>query len=265
MIFCAEKRTEETRMSEILSLFSSAGGIGKSTFAYHLSRMLAKKGKKVLLLDAAFATASLDVLAGKAEQVVYTLSDVANELCDPLRAALPLTEGDALLLFPASPGEEFTGKMLAHAVRKMASLHADFIIIDALLSQFEELRAVSDKTWLLTDPRPSSLRSAEAIAAAYESFDSFLLTFASFSYEGVQREATVIDIVDRVALPLFGVLPYTPSLRIESNVERRCAYQKALTNILCRLLGEKIPLLKGVPLEGMSRRYYIERMAKADT
>ncbi len=249
-------------MAKVLSLFSSVGGIGKSTFAYHLALTLSKHGQKVLLLDASPVSASLDVLSGVGEQVVYTLSDVANGLCEPSRAALPLCDDDSLCLFPSVPGEELTGKLLAASVRKMAEQMADIIIIDAALSQFEDLKGVTDKALLLTDPRPSSLRSAEALVSAFEGFDSFLLTFASFSYEGVQREEPIIDMVDRVALPLFGVLPYTPRLRTVSGIPCRSPYESALRNIARRLLGETVPLLQKVALEGMSRRYYIERAAK---
>lgn len=258
--FCAEKRTEERRMPKVISLFSPVGGIGKSTFAYHLALSLSDKGKKVLLLDAS-SSPSLDFLADVGEEVVYTLSDVAKELCPLSRAALPLKADGTLSFVPSLLGEPLTGQMISSALRRDMDEGADIIILDADISQAEDARAFSSQTILLTDLRESSLRSAEA-AASGGAFDAFLLTFASFSYEGVQREAPVIDVVDRVSLPLCGILPYAPVLRTVRAIPRRTPYAKALENVASRFAGEEVPLLKGVTLDGMTRRYYIERAAK---
>ncbi len=250
-------------MAKVLSLFSPAGGIGKSTLALHLAQVLAENGKKVLLIDASPLSPSLDILAEVAERVVYTLSDIANGFCDPARASLALDAEGSLSLLPLAAGEDLTEGRLARAVRAaVKALSPDLAIIDAAPSLYDDARAVSDTVLLLTDLRPASLRSAEAFVSAHEGIDRFLLTRASFSYEGCQSETPVIDTVDRVSLPLLGVLPYTPRLRAVGGIPQRSPYGSALHNVAKRLLGEEVPLLSGVTLEGMSRRYFIERQAK---
>ncbi len=250
-------------MAKVLSLFSPTGGIGKSTLALHLAQVLAKNGKRVLLIDASPLSPSLDILADVAEQVVYTLSDIANGFCDPARASLSLDADGKLSLLPLAAGEDLSEGSLARAVKEaVKALSSDFVIIDASPTLYDDARAVSDTVLLLTDLCPASLRSAEAFVSAHEGIDRFLLTRASFSYEGCQRETPVIDTVDRVSLPLLGVLPYTPRLRTVGEIPQHSPYERALYNIAKRLLGENVPLLSGVTLEGMSRRYFIERQAK---
>ena len=252
-------------MQRILTLCSPTGGIGKSTLALHLSQMLAKDGKKTLLVDASPLSPSLDILAGVGERVVYTLSDIANGLCSPSRAALALDGEGPLSLLPLSAGETLTDGQLADAVKRaVKELSPDFTVIDVSPSLFEGARTVSDTVLLMTDPRPASLRSAEAFSSAHEGIDRFILTRASFSYEGCQGEISVIDAVDTVSLPLLGVLPYTPRIRTAEGIPPRSPYEQALKNIKKRLLGEDVPLLSGVTLEGMSRRYFIERQSKAE-
>ena len=38
-------------MSKIISIFNNKGGVGKTTFVYHLAYALEAMGKKVLLVD----------------------------------------------------------------------------------------------------------------------------------------------------------------------------------------------------------------------
>lgn len=35
----------------IISVFNNKGGVGKTTYMYHIAHVLAKKGKRILLVD----------------------------------------------------------------------------------------------------------------------------------------------------------------------------------------------------------------------
>ena len=251
-------------MPKIITLLSAVGGIGKSTLALHLAQALAHLEKKTLLIDASTAPA-LDLLLGVGEGVVYTASDVANGLCSAFRAVLSKEEMPLVSLLPAAVGEELDDAMLSEVIRGVKAETAfDFIIIDAAPTMYAAAGQLSDTVLLLTDPRESSLRAAESYASLSDELDFFVLTFASFSREGVEREPSLIDIVDQLSLPLLGVLPYTPRIRTVYGIPHRSAYEAALSNLARRLTGEKIPLLKGVPLEGMDRRTFIERQGKKE-
>ena len=256
--------TEEKERPRIIALLSPVGGIGKSTLALHLAQMLARREKKTLLIDAS-ASAALDLLLGVGESVVYTATDVANGLCSAFRAILEREGMPLVSLMPAAVGEPLGEAMLPEVVKGIkAETSFDFIVIDAAPSLYTDVKTVSDTVILLTDPRESSLRAAEAYASLCGEIDFFALTFASFSREGAEREACVIDMVDQLSLPLIGVLPYTPRIRTVDGIPHRSAYEAALFNLSSRLMGERVPLLKGVPLEGMDRRAFIERQGKKE-
>lgn len=250
-------------MPSVVTLLSPVGGIGKSTLSLHLAQQLAGWGKRTLLIDVSGSAPVLDIMLGVDESMIYSLTDVAKGLCSLSHALLSPASLPLLSLLPAAVGDEPDDGMLALALKEARGCSEfDYMIVDAAKEIYTTVRACSDQVILLTDPRPSSLRASEAYASFAEDVDSFILTYASFSREGVEREDSIVDIADQLSLPLLGVLPYAPMLRTLSGIPRSSPYAVALDNVTRRIMGERIPLLKKVPLEGMSRRYYIERRGK---
>jgi len=68
-------------MGKIVAVHSYKGGTGKTLLSINLSAMLAKRGKKVVLLDLDFRAPSLSMLL-KTEKVEYWLNDYLNGICD---------------------------------------------------------------------------------------------------------------------------------------------------------------------------------------
>jgi chromosome partitioning protein len=99
---------------KIISLFNNKGGVGKTTFLFHVGHVLAERGKKVLMVDCdsqcnLTAYALLDKAIEKAweeggnsiyrsiEPVARGLGDIRNRAPSQLRANLHLVPGDLLL------------------------------------------------------------------------------------------------------------------------------------------------------------------------
>lgn len=75
---------------QVIAVTSGKGGVGKTSVAVNLSLALAKRGRRVVLLDGDLGLANIDVLLGLTPK--YTLADLIDDRC-----AL----SDVLLLGPA--------------------------------------------------------------------------------------------------------------------------------------------------------------------
>lgn len=260
-------------MARIITLVSAEGGVGKSTFCASLAFDLAKKGKRVLLVDLTPSAPALDVLLGVDESVVYTVKDVAEETLMPKKALISLAADskekgkENILLAPLVPSVMEEGEGVAKAVCSLTeAAKADVTLVDAASALYPSLFSVSDKRILVTDTREISLRAAEAFVQAHISCappSAFLLTRAPRVRERILKDEPLLDIIDRLSLSLLGVLPYSELVR-DGGLLTKKRYAKepfvrAVGNVAERLLGNAVPLLHGIKLEGISRRFFIER------
>ena len=114
------------------------GGVGKTTSAIHVGAALARRGKRVLLIDADSSMNATRVLAGK-QEFPYSLADVVLGDIAPGDAVIPTSE-EGLFLLPASAkfanfvtrAQEVNPaapQLVLH--RKLAGLKGyDFVILD---------------------------------------------------------------------------------------------------------------------------------------
>src|SRR3989339_1913729 len=70
------KQNISTKTAKIITITSGKGGVGKTNIAINLATSLSEMGQKVVILDADFGLANIDVLFGIIPQ--YTLVDVIH-------------------------------------------------------------------------------------------------------------------------------------------------------------------------------------------
>src|SRR5512138_2127179 len=115
----------KARGPKILAVTSGKGGVGKTNVVANLSVSLSEMGKKVVVLDADFGLANLDVLLGLTPR--YHLGHVlfGNKTLSEIIVEAP----EGFRIIPASSGlqrlSELTAGQRSHLVESFANLDRD--------------------------------------------------------------------------------------------------------------------------------------------
>ena len=90
-------------MGAVTVITSGKGGVGKSTIATGLGSALARRGKRVLLIDGDAGLSCLDLMLDVAEERVYDISDVISGGAELSQAiySCPWQDGMYLLAAPS--------------------------------------------------------------------------------------------------------------------------------------------------------------------
>lgn len=158
----------ERRNARVITVTSGKGGVGKTNVTINLAIALSELGKRVIILDADFGLANIDVLFGIVPQ--YTLLDVIKDKKNIMEV---LTEGPRNTKFiSGGSGVEELVKLdrqkLARFVDNMSMLDrmADIIIIDTGAGLSENVMSfitAADEVLLVTTPEPTSITDAYAL------------------------------------------------------------------------------------------------------
>jgi flagellar biosynthesis protein FlhG len=258
---------------KIVAVTSGKGGVGKTNVVANLSVCLSELGKKVVVLDADFGLANLDVLLGLTPR--YHLGHVlyGNKTLTEVMVQGP----KGMRIIPASSGlqrmSELTLAQRNHLVESFANLDldTDYFIIDTaagisrnvihfLLSAHEvivvsapEPTAIVDayaiiKIILAEDPKKNIkilINSADSSEEAHEVFcqiNSVVKRFLNreIDYLGhVERDAHVPQAV-RNQMLVTHRFPNAPASRCFQDLARRMARQDSATPSTDGLVWEKL-------------------------
>ncbi len=212
---------------KVISVTSGKGGVGKTNISVNLACLLARAGKRVVLLDADLGLANVDVVLGLTpEKNLFHLFQEGAELADIL---LPTPYGFSIL--PAASG---VGEMLElHTGQKLDLLESmdamedevDFLIVDTGAGINENVLyfnlAVQERLLVLT-PEPTSLTDAYAlikVLKAEHDVDRFRVLVNMARTPKAAREvyaklhAACDHFLSGISLDLAGVVPFDPGVR----------------------------------------------------
>ncbi|MCL2355682.1 MAG: MinD/ParA family protein [Defluviitaleaceae bacterium] len=151
--------------ARIISIASGKGGVGKSNFSVNLAIQMRKLGKRVVIIDADFGLANVEILLGVAPG--YTIADVLNGTVD-IESALTIGPMGCMFLSGGSGMAaltELTDSQIMRLTDSFIQLDAlaDFIIIDTRAgisnAVVNFIRASSD-TIVVTTPDPTAIADA---------------------------------------------------------------------------------------------------------
>lgn len=156
------------RNARVITITSGKGGVGKSNVAVNLAVQMQKLGQRVLIFDADFGLANVEVMFGAIPK--YTLADVIYQ---GMSIRDIISEGPLGLGF-ISGGTgvaglgDLTQEQVHYLVQSLAELDqlADVIIIDTgagISNHVMEFVVASPEVLLITTPDPSSLTDSYSL------------------------------------------------------------------------------------------------------
>lgn len=223
-----QRNIENTR---VFTITSGKGGVGKSNMAVNLAVWFQKMGKRVIILDADFGLANVEVMFGTIPN--YNLSDLifgGKSIRDII------TKGPEGIGF-ISGGSGVIGlnnlskEQIAYLVRNLTMLNdlCDVLIIDTgagVSDQVLEFVLASPEVILVTTPEPSSLT------------DSYALMKALYNNPKFSKINTTVHLVAN---------------RVSSEQEGRAVYKK-ISSVVEKFLDGDVDFIGMVPQDSTLER-----------
>lgn len=154
--------------ARVITVTSGKGGVGKSSISVNLAIALSRLGNRVIVLDADFGLANVEVMLGIRPQ--YNLADLmfrGKTLTDII------TEGPENIGFISGGSgiqelTNLTKDQIVYLIQKLVELdeRADIIIIDTgagIADSVLEFVAASSEVLLVATPEPTSITDAYAL------------------------------------------------------------------------------------------------------
>lgn len=257
---------KEAQTTEIIVVTSGKGGVGKTTTSASLACGLARRGKRVAVIDFDIGLRNLDLVMGCERRVVYDFVNVINGDCTLKQALIKDKRIDTLFVLAASQTRDKDALSAEGVRRVLDGLTADgfdYIICDspAGIEKGAHLAMYyADRAIVVVNPEVSSVRDSDRILGLLASktqraekgaggvTEHLLLTRYSPKRVATGEMMSVGDVKEILGLDVIGVIPESPDvltasnagtpviLNAESDVAR--AYDDAVT----RMLGESVPL-----------------------
>ncbi len=253
-------------MTEIIVVTSGKGGVGKTTTSASLSSGLARKGKKVAVIDFDIGLRNLDLIMGCERRVVYDFVNVIQGDCTLKQALIKDKRQETLYILAASQTRDKDALTLEGVRKVLDELIAegfDYIICDspAGIEKGAHLAMYyADHAVVVVNPEVSSVRDSDRILGLLASKteraekgeggvkEHLLLTRYSPRRVAAGEMLSVADVKEILGLDVIGVIPESVEVLSASNagtpviLNEGTDVSQAYGDAVERLLGAELPL-----------------------
>ena len=253
-------------MTEIIVVTSGKGGVGKTTTSASLAVGLAKRGKKVAVIDFDVGLRNLDLIMGCERRVVYDFVNVIQGECTLKQALIKDKRLDTLFVLAASQTRDKDALSKEGVERVLGELGEDgfdYVICDSPAG-IEKGAALAmyfaDRAIVVVNPEVSSVRDSDRILGLLASktrraelgnggIEQFLL-LTRYNPERVAGGDMMglNDVKDILGIEVLGVIPESPCVLTASNagvpviLDGESAAGQAYDDAVARLSGEQRPM-----------------------
>src|SRR5512143_2049116 len=159
--------------SQVITVSSGKGGVGKTTAVANIAVALAAMGSKVVCIDGDIGLRNLDVVMGLENRIVYDIVDVIEGRCKLRQAMIRDKHLPELYLIPAAQTRDKNAVSPSDMVRLCNDLRpdVDFVMIDSpagIERGFRNAIAPADRVFVVTNPEVSAVRDADRVIGILE-------------------------------------------------------------------------------------------------
>ncbi|WP_399684584.1 septum site-determining protein MinD [Xenophilus sp.] len=252
-------------MAEIIVVTSGKGGVGKTTTSASLASGLARKGKKVAVIDFDVGLRNLDLIMGCERRVVYDFVNVIQGEASLKQALIKDKRFDNLFVLAASQTRDkdaLTKEGVEKVLKDLADDGFDYIVCDspagiekgAFLAMY-----FADQAVVVVNPEVSSVRDSDRILGLLASktrraengervAEHLLLTRYSPARVESGEMLSVTDVEEVLGLKTIGVIPESGDVLNASNkgepviLDLESTAGQAYDDAVARLMGEERPM-----------------------
>ena len=226
---------------QVIAITGGKGGTGKTNIAVNLAQVLAKEGKRTLLLDADLGMANVDVLLGLEPE--HTLYEV---MCGKCRLEdILLTGGDNLMVIPAASGIRQLAAMsrqeCAGLVRAFSDLKdpVDTLIVDTATGISESAASfcrAANEILVVVCNEPTSIRDSVSQLRLFYSeygitrFRILANMVNSASEANILFQNVMAHVTDNHSLQIS----YAGYIPVDANVRKAVLAHQAIVNVFPR-------------------------------
>ena len=173
-----QKEEQAKEAARVIAVTSGKGGVGKSSVSVNLAIQFARMGKSVVILDADFGLANVEVMFGvipkyNLSDLLYNGRELKEIICEGPEGIQFISGGSGIANLA-----NFDKEQVKRLINKMTELEkiADIVIIDTgagINPSVMEFLISSPETILVTTPEPTSVTDSYALLKSLSITEGF--------------------------------------------------------------------------------------------